>query len=144
MKTTTVGIATILLVGAFCFSSCSTNNTSSSNTSGSPTGQEDGKFNKYNLMPGQRYTWKGTVTRPKYGYVLVATEQDGSGNKTEYEVKLESITLPAEGTEITFDGVLDPKISTLTGTDYNYRPDGSRTTTTTTTKQLLLTDCHIH
>lgn len=101
------------------------------------------EFNEDDLTIGQRYTWQGTV-KGKY-HVLVATQvlvtaEGSSGDTIEYVAELRSITLPPKGTKVTFDGVLQDK--SMTGTDFHYRPDGSRTTTAT--KYLVLKKCHVH
>ena len=127
---------TLLVIATGSISSCSTSGEktpSSSITSSAPTA-----FNKNSVKIGQRYTWQGTIKGKDQ--VLVATEEDRSGNAVEYIAELRSVTLPSEGTKIIFDGVLQD--ASITGTDFRYRPDGSRTTTTT--RYLVLKDCHIH
>jgi len=103
------------------------------------------EFNESDLTVGKRYTWQGTVIGKNQ--VLVATQPlvtAEGGNSSEssirYVAELRSITLPSKGSKITFDGILQD--ISMAGTDYQYKPDGSRITTTT--RYLVLKKCHVH
>lgn len=105
-----------------------------------------------NLVVGQEYAWKGTVTGKDR--VLVGSEKDSRGNLVEYVADLsvncidaKSVISSDKGKQVTVQGVLDQKSrSVITGTDYSYQPDGSRraTTTITTTILFVLKDCRTY
>lgn len=126
---------TMLVFVAMLTASCKATTSPSLNTTAP-------KFNKDDLVPGRQYTWTGRISDQKLfekSLVLVHSEVDGEGNRLDILATLEGVTLPGIGTEITFDGVLNPGV--ISGTDYKYEADGSRTATTS--KYLTLKEGHI-
>lgn len=132
MRKPTLRSSTIvaLATGLLCLSSCSS------------ASEPSGGFDKNSLLTGQKYTWKGTVT--EHGTVHLASEQDTLGNSVTFvadlKAKCKETTLPAKGKEVTVQGILEN--IDMSGTDYQYKADGSRTTATT--RYLVLKDCRVY
>lgn len=95
------------------------------------------------LTAGRRHTLRGTAGSD-LKTVLLLFEKDNLGNEDSfvaelYDSRKSRMTLPTAGAEVVFDGVLQP--GRLTGTDYSYKSDGSRTEARMHYMQF--EDCHI-
>ena len=96
-----------------------------------------------NLATGQRHILRGTVGKDRE--VLLLSQVDKEGNEMRYVAELydskeSRVSLPSEGTKMIFDGILRGGAQ-ITGSDYSYKPDGSRTETRA--RILQFDDCHV-